>query len=214
MARVLKLAPDFPLEYLIDSAAAILARGGAIAYPTETFYGLGVDAGNEEAIRRIFDVKGRDFKNPVSVIIGHVDQLIPLAGTIPDAAQKLISAFWPGPLTIVFEAARSVSPLLTAGTGKLGIRLSSHAFARRLTLASGKPLTATSANLSGAPECADADAVIRQIGGKIDAVIDLGEKGGTVGSTIIDATLETMKILRMGVVTREEIEQRTGLQIR
>jgi L-threonylcarbamoyladenylate synthase len=199
---------------MIDDAAAILNRGGVLAYPTETFYGLGVDATRETAIRKIFDIKGRDFKNPVSVIIGDIAQLAPLVGMIPDAAQKLISSFWPGPLTIVFEAADSVSPLLTAESGKIGVRLSSHDFARRLSLATGKPITATSANLSGAPECAEAEAVIRQIGGKIDAVIDLGQKGGTIGSTIMDVTSEIPVILRSGLIARDVILQKTGLKIR
>ncbi len=214
MACVLKLQPSCSFEKIIDGAAAILSRGGVLAYPTETFYGLGVDATNDQAICRIFDIKGRNFKNPVSVIIGDIDHLPPLVCTIPDAAQKLIDAFWPGPLTIVFSAAENVSPLLTAQTGKIGVRLSSHEFARRLTLKTGKPLTATSANLSGAPECKEADAVMRQIGDKIDAVVDLGEKGGAVGSTIIDATPEIPIILRSGVITRDIIEQQTGLKIR
>ena len=214
MARVLKLTPSCSLESMIDSAAAILSCGGVAAYPTETFYGLGVDATRETAIRKIFYIKGRDFKNPVSVIIGDIAQLIPLVGAIPAVAQKLVSVFWPGPLTLVFEAAGSVSPLLTAGSGKIGVRLSSHEFSRRLTIATGKPITATSANLSGAPECPHADAVLQQIGGKIDAVVDLGEKGGAVGSTIIDVTSDNLILLRSGMITREAIEQKTGLKIR
>jgi L-threonylcarbamoyladenylate synthase len=213
MALVLRLAPDLSFDTIVDRAAAIIDEGNAIAYPTETFYGLGVDASNEEAIRKIFDIKGRDFKNPVSVIIGDVDHLPPLVHTVTNAAQSLINTFWPGPLTIVFEAASSVSTLLTAQTGKIGVRLSSHEFARRLTLKTGKPITATSANRSGAPECADAQAVMDQIGSNIDAVIDLGVKGGTTGSTIIDATSETPVLLRSGIIAYEEIEAKTGLKI-
>lgn len=213
MAGLLKLTPSCSLENILTDAAAIILRGGAVAYPTETFYGLGVDATSDQAIRKIFDIKGRDFKNPVSVIIGEIAQLTPFVLTISNAAQKLIDAFWPGPLTIVFEASGRVSPLLTAKTGKIGVRLSSHEFARGLSLKTGKPITATSANLSGAPECADADAVIRQIGDKIDMVIDLSKKGGAVGSTIIDASAESLFILRSGLITREEIEQKTGLKI-
>lgn len=212
MATVLKLSPSCSPDDLVANAAAIISQGGALAYPTETFYGLGVDATSEKAVRKIFDIKGRDFKNPVSVIIGNRDQMNPLVVSISETAQKLMDAFWPGPLTLVFEASENVSPLLTAGTGKVGVRLSGHDFARRLALAAGRPITATSANLSGAPECSDADAVMRQLADKIDAVIDLGEKGGMVGSTIIDVTTKSLLILRQGVIAACDIEHKTGLR--
>lgn len=214
MARLLKQSANGLSEDILRDAAAILLRGGVIAYPTETFYGLGVDATSEQAIRKIFEIKGRDFKNPVSVIIGDRHQLTALVASIPDRANRLMDAFWPGAITLVFEAAKSVSPLLTAQTGKIGIRLSGHEFARRLAQKTGKPVTATSANLSGAPECADANAVIAQIGEKIDAVIDLGEQGGSLGSTIIDITSEPAIILRTGVISREDIEKNAAVKIR
>ncbi|KAF0157933.1 MAG: tRNA threonylcarbamoyladenosine biosynthesis protein [Syntrophaceae bacterium] len=118
-----------------------------------------------------------------------------------------MDAFWPGPLTIVFESADSVSPLLTANTGKIGIRLSSHNAARKIAKATRKPLTATSANLSGASECMDADQVIQQIGDKIDAVVDLEKTSSLLASTIIDASCEPAEILRPGVISREIIQK-------
>lgn len=214
MARLLKQAANGLLENILRDAAAILLQGGVIAYPTETFYGLGVDATSEQAIRKIFEIKGRDFKNPISVIIGDRRQLPALVASIPETAKRLMDAFWPGAITLVFEAEKSVSPLLTAQTGKIGIRLSGHEFARRLAKETGKPVTATSANLSGAPECADADAVMEQIGEKIDAVIDLGKQGGSLGSTIIDMTSEPAIILRPGVISREDIEKNAAVKIR
>jgi len=213
MPQILKVNADYSAADVITSAAAIVLRGGVIAYPTETIYGLGVDATNEQAIRRIFEIKGRNFNNPISVIIGKVQDVYPLVCHITDAAQKLMDTFWPGPLTIVFEAADVVSPLLTANTGKIGIRLTSHTVARQIASTTGKPLTATSANLSGAPECADAGSVMRQMGGSIDAVVDLGEKGGAVGSTIIDATTDMPLILRPGMISREEIIREAELKI-
>jgi L-threonylcarbamoyladenylate synthase len=214
MPQILKVSTDHSEEDLIISAAAIVSRGGVIAYPTETIYGLGVDATNDQAIRRIFEIKGRDFANPISLIIGNPKDIYPLVRKIPETAQKLMDAFWPGPLTIVFEAADSVSPLLTAKTGKIGIRLSSHNMARKIAQKAGKPLTATSANLSGAPECTDADQVIRQIGDQIDAVVALGKTGGMLASTIIDAVSEPMIILRQGLVSREEIINKIHIEIR
>jgi L-threonylcarbamoyladenylate synthase len=214
MPQILKTGADHSEEDVISCAAAIVSRGGVIAYPTETIYGLGADAANEQAVRRIFEIKGRNFNNPVLVIIGTVQDVDPLVRQITDAARKLMDTFWPGPLTIVFEAADSVSPLLTAGTGKIGIRLSGHDGARKIALKTGKPLTATSANLSGLPECTTADQVIAQLGDSIDAVIDLGEKGGTVGSTIIETTSGKQVIFREGAISREEIERKTGLKTR
>ena len=211
MPRILKINTGHSEEDVIGSAAAIISRGGVIAYPTETIYGLGADATNEQAIRKIFEIKGRNFSNPVSLIIGRREDVYPLVRAIPETAQKLMDAFWPGPLTIVFEAAGCVSPLLTAKTGKIGIRLSGHDGARQIALAAGKPLTATSANLSGLPECATADEVIAQLGDRLDAVVDLGNTSGTAGSTIIDTTTEQPVILRAGVISREEILQKTGI---
>lgn len=211
MPQILKVSDTQSEEDVLTIAAAIVSRGGVIAYPTETIYGLGADAINEQAIRRIYDIKGRDFKNPISVIIGDARNVYPMVRNVPVSAQKLMDAFWPGPLTIIFEAADRVSPLLTANTGRIGIRLSGHWGARKIALKTGKPLTATSANLSGAPECADAAAVMDQIGDKIDAVIDLGKIAGAPASTIIDVTDEKPFILRMGVITREEIMRKTGL---
>ena len=126
MPEILKVDADNSEEKILTKAVEILANGGIIAYPTETFYGLGADATNEKAIEKIFAVKGRNFKNPVSLIIGQADDIYPLVQDVPETAQKLMAAFWPGALTIVFLAADNISPLLTAGSGKIGLRVSSH----------------------------------------------------------------------------------------
>lgn len=207
MPQILKVSADHSEEDVITSAVAIVSRGGVIAYPTETIYGLGADATNEQAIRRIFEIKGRDFANPISVIIGDPRDIYPLVRNVTDTAQKLMAAFWPGPLTIVFESADGVLPLITANTGKIGIRLTSHEVARQIAAKTGKPLTATSANLSGAPECANASDVAAQLGDKIDAIIDLGNTPGTIGSTIIDVTCAPFAILREGAISRKTIEK-------
>lgn len=207
MPEMLKVSADCSEEDVITSAAAIISRGGVIAYPTETIYGLGADATNEQAIRRIFEIKGRDFANPISVIIGNPRDIYPLVREVTDTAQKLMDTFWPGPLTIVFKSADGVLPLITANTGKIGIRLTSHEVARQIAAKTGKPLTATSANLSGAQECASASEVAVQLGDKIDAIIDLGNTSGTIGSTIIDVTCAPLAILREGAISRKTIEK-------
>jgi len=200
MTTIIRINPEKPETERIDEAVAILKNGGVIGFPTETFYGLGADARNEVSIGRIFDVKGRDFNNPILVVIGNREDLDSFAQDIPAEAQTLMDRFWPGPLTIVLRARTSVSPGLTAGTGKIGIRLTSHPVARELACKLGGPLTATSANLSGAPECSSASEVLSQLEGKIDGVIDGGRTPGGKGSTIVDATVSPAKVLREGVI--------------
>jgi L-threonylcarbamoyladenylate synthase len=207
MPEILKVSDKISEELILTKAAEIVADGGIIAYPTETFYGLGADATNEKAIQKIFTVKGRNFKNPISLIIGQTDDVNSLVQNVPDAAKKLMAAFWPGALTIVFSAANSVSPQLTAGTGKIGLRVSSHPGAQGIVQKLKRPLTATSANLSGSPECVSASDVALQLGNKIDAILDLGNSYGIIGSTIIDITCTPFAILREGVISREEIEK-------
>lgn len=207
MPEILKIGDKNSEEIILTRAAEIIAHGGIIAYPTETFYGLGVDATNEKAIQKIFAVKGRNFKNPISLIIGQTDDIHPLVQDVPETAQKLMTAFWPGALTIVFLAANNVSPLLTAGSGKIGLRVSSHPGAGGIVQNLKRPLTATSANLTGAPECVSASDVASQLGDKIDAIIDLGDTPGIKGSTIIDVTCTPPVILREGAISRQTIEK-------
>ncbi|MGP8154443.1 MAG: L-threonylcarbamoyladenylate synthase [Smithella sp.] len=205
MLEVLKIGTDNSEEKILTRAAEILAGGGIIAYPTETFYGLGADATNPKAIEKIFTVKGRDFKNPISLIIGHTDDVYPLVREIPETARKLMAVFWPGALTIIFSASDKVSPSLTAGTGKIGLRVSSHLGALGIVQKLKKPLTATSANLSGAPECSLASEVAQQIGDKIDAIVDWGQTTGDKASTIINVICDPPVILRKGAIGREMI---------
>ena len=172
-----------------------------IAFPTETFYGLGADAGNERAVKQIFGIKGRDFRNPIPLIIGKKEDLSGLVEDIPALAETLMTRFWPGPLTLVFEASGRVNPGLTAGTGKIGIRISSHPVATALAEALGGPITATSANLSGKKECSSAGDVLDQIGGRLDGVIDGGLTAGGQGSTILDVTCDPPRILRHGAIS-------------
>ncbi|MEN6467681.1 MAG: L-threonylcarbamoyladenylate synthase, partial [Smithella sp.] len=200
MPEILKTDGGVSEKIALSRAVEILKAGGVIAYPTETFYGLGADATNENAIRKIYNIKGRNFTHPISIIIAGEENLTPLVDTVPACALKLIKAFWPGPLTVVFKASAQISPLLTAQTGKIGIRVSSNTCATAIARKLGGPLTATSANLAGAPECSTVSEVITQIGDRIDAVVDGGKTAGGVGSTIIDVTAHPPQILREGVI--------------
>jgi L-threonylcarbamoyladenylate synthase len=207
MPEILKVDANNSEEIVLSRAVEILVAGGVIAYPTETFYGLGVDATNEKAIRKIYDLKGRNFSNPISIIIDRKENLYGLVDETPAISLVLMKTFWPGPLTIVFKASRIISPLLTAQTGKIGVRVSSHQGATAITRKLGHPLTATSANLSGAPECSTAIEVNRQIGNKIDAIVDLGVTAGGKGSTIIDVTTNPPQILREGALSRQSFNK-------
>jgi len=200
MTTIIKIDPDKPEAERIDEAVALLKKGGVIAFPTETLYGLGADARDEAAIDKIFEIKGRDFKNPILVVIGDRSHLDAFAADVPVQARKLMDRFWPGPLTIVFRAAPFVSTKLTAGSGKIGIRLTSHPVAMAISKGLGGPVTATSANLSGAPECSSAVEVLSQLEGKIGGIVDGGETPGGKGSTIVDATVSPVKVLREGVI--------------
>jgi len=201
MAAIIKISPDNPEPDRIEEAVALLRKGGVIAFPTETFYGLGADAGNERAVKQIFEIKGRDFRTPVPLIIGKKEELAGLVEDIPPLAETLMTRFWPGPLTLVFRASGPVDPGLMAGTGTIGIRLSSHPIALALAGALGGPITATSANRSGKKECTSARDVLDQLGGRLDGIIDGGLTAGGLGSTILDVTCDPPRILRQGAIS-------------
>lgn len=184
----------------IEKAITILEAGGVVAFPTETFYGLAADATNEKAVDRIFEIKGRSFNNPIALIISKENDLDLLADNIPEEAKKLMAAFWPGPLTLVFQASPSVSPRLTASTGKIGVRISSHPIAHALAAGLGSPITATSANLSGGRECTTAEEVRGQMANAQLTVIDGGPTLGGRGSTFLDVTVDPLVLLREGAI--------------
>ncbi|MCK9230618.1 MAG: L-threonylcarbamoyladenylate synthase [Syntrophales bacterium] len=207
---IIPIGPADPAGNAVDEAVIILARGGVVAYPTETFYGLGADGTNESAIGRIFEIKGRGRQIPLSVIIGDRSDLGRLVAKIPEGARKLADAFWPGAITILFDALPDVPGILTAGTGKIGVRLSSNPVAALLARRLGRPLTATSANPSGFPECTSADEVLATLGNSVDAVIDGGVTPGGSGSTIIDVTVEPPLVIREGVLAVTAIDAVLG----
>ena len=210
----LNIDPAKPDDKALAEAEKIIRAGGVVAFPTETFYGLGADAHQEAAVEKIFRLKGRAFLNPISVIVDTARKVIPLVEELPATAQILMQKFWPGALTIVFAASPAVLPRLTARTGKIGIRVSSHPVASLIAKGLAGPLTATSANLSGGPECSTADEVLRVLGDSLDAVIDGGMTAGGLGSTVLDVTVSPPRILREGVVSRSDILDALGMPFR
>jgi len=206
MAEIIKVNPDFPEDTSIKRAVEILKAGGVIAYPTETFYGLGAHAGNEEGVEKVFRIKRRPLNKPLSLIIGSNQGLTEIVSSVPSIAEVLMRTFWPGALTLLFPAKDGMNPLLTAGTGKIGLRVSSHPVAAALAFHLGYPITATSANISGEGECSTAFDVVKRLGGEIDAVIDGGRTWGGVGSTILDVTTYPPSLVREGAISFHLLE--------
>jgi L-threonylcarbamoyladenylate synthase len=208
---VIRTEPSRNFQSAINRAVDSLLSGGLVAYPTESFYGLAVDARNEEAIQRLFWAKKRQRSRPVLILIPSVEILSLYAeDPIPPIARRLVETFWPGGLTLVFKAGRGVSPLLTAGTDKIGIRLSSHPVAAALAHAMGVPISGTSANISGEPACRNPEEVLACFGEGVDLILDGGRTAGGVGSTVLDVTVDPPRILREGMVHRRRLEEIIG----
>ena len=189
----------------IEKAAQIILQGGIVAFPTETFYGLAADALNARALQKIFRIKGRKERNPLLLLIADQSWVPGVARKMSPLAECLMEKFWPGPLTLVLEALPHLPAILTANTGSVGLRVSSHPVARALVLAAGRAVTGTSANLSGQPGVATAQEVFRALGGKLDAILDGGKTAGGLGSTVLDVSAIPARIIREGVVSRGEL---------
>lgn len=205
--RTTRIDPENPDPGIIEEARSVLEAGELVAFPTETFYGLGADASNKRAVERVFNTKKRARTKPLLVIIRRKEQLADLVTEIPESALKLIDTFWPGPLTIIFKARKDLPALLTCGTETVGIRISSHPVAQALSLAFGRPLTATSANISGGKSPSTAQDIYEQMGNEIEMILDGGRTIGTTGSTIIDVSVSPPRLIRDGAVPLSDIKR-------
>ena len=185
---------------LADRARRVLEESGLIALPTESFYGLAADPFDEQALARLWQVKGRSEGKPILVLIGDESQLVPFVRSIPHAAHILMNVFWPGPLTIVFPAAVGLSDAVTAGTGSIGIRLSAWQPLRDLLRRVG-PVTGTSANREGIPPPTMVEEVQDNLGNVLDLIIDAGPTPGGRPSTVIDIR-GPIRIIRDGAIER------------
>jgi L-threonylcarbamoyladenylate synthase len=194
------------IVYAIETAADILSRGGVIAFPTETFYGLGVKYNNTAALRRLYEIKQRPHERALPLIIGDRKMLSLIAETITDTEEKLMNKFWPGPLTILFDAKDNLPELVTAGTGKVAVRIPGKSFALELARKVQFPITATSANISGMLPADSPDNIVKYFGNELDLLIDGGKTGGGKPSTIVDVRGGEIIILRAGVVPPEEFQ--------
>ena len=191
-------------------AARIVKDGGLVAAPTETVYGLCANALDSEAVSKIFVAKGRPSDNPLIIHISSLDMLSPLVKFIPPTAKILMDHFWPGPLTLIFEATDLVPSIVRAGLPSVAIRFPSHPIMQKLITLSGVPIAAPSANTSGKPSPTNARRVKDDLEGKIDAIIDGGDCEVGLESTVVDLTGDIPTILRPGGVTKTMLEKVIG----
>ena len=207
---LLKTDPQHPDPAVCAKAGALLAAGKLVAIPTETVYGLAANALDEAAVRAIFAAKGRPQDNPLIVHVAHPDWLPRYAASIPDAARKLVNAFWPGPLTIVLPASPQLAPAVSAGLPTAGFRCPSHPVATAVIEAAGVPLAAPSANRSGSPSPTAAAHVLADLAGRIDAVVDAGPCAVGVESTVVALHGDVPHILRPGGITPAQLKAVLG----
>ena len=189
---------DEQISSVLNRAVTVINQGGVVAFPTETFYGLAVDPFNEKALERLFRLKNRSPAKPVLTLVADENQLSSLAADIPSFYPALMRQFWPGPLTLLFPALASLPWLLTADTGRVGARISSHPVARTLVQGCGRPITATSANLAGCPAATLAAEVLYQLP-QVDFIIEFNKFVQGTASTIIGSRDGIPEIIRPGV---------------
>lgn len=201
----------------IKEAAKIIRKGGIVAYPTETFYGLAVLPDNINAVKKIFQIKKRDKGKPISLIISSSSQLGKWVVGVGPRERRLIKKFWPGPLTIVFKAKNKVPAILRGGEKSIALRVSSERVAKELAKKVGGAITATSANLSGQAPCLTSASVRRKLNKRIDGIVSKKKLPRSKGSTILDIYSRKPKVLREGEISVGEIKKvlnRVGMSLR
>ncbi|MBW2252338.1 MAG: threonylcarbamoyl-AMP synthase [Deltaproteobacteria bacterium] len=203
--KVRKVNCANPETGIIAEAARIIRNGGVVIFPTRSLYGLGADAFSAKAVNRIFHIKRRPAGKPILVLIKNKDELDRLAALVSPAATDIMEKFWPGRISIVFQAKQGLLANLTAGTNKIGIRLPGHNVASALVKAASSPITGTSANLSGNAGCFQVNDLDEKIVDSVDLILDAGTLKGGVGSTVVDVTGKTPLILRQGELSQKDI---------
>ena len=194
------LTLDGPLDKVFARCREVVRARGVIAYPTDTFYGLGADPRDPEAVKRIFAIKGREAGQPILLLLRDRSEVAAWASVVTPSAERLMERFWPGPLTLVFPAAPHVLPELTGGGGTIGLRVPGNELTRELLRNLGTALTGTSANRSGGRDPRTAEEVMREVGDRVDLVLDGGATTGDRPSTVVDVTVEPPRIIRQGAI--------------
>lgn len=198
--------PGSPQRDAIQEAASWILAGGLVALPTDTLYGLAADPFSADAVARVFAVKGRAAERALPLMAADAGQVAAHLGRLSPAAERLTARFWPGPLTLLVAAPPSLARDVTGGTGKVGVRVPADEVARAICAACARPITATSANISGTPATADPAEVERTLGDRIDLLIDTGPTHGGAPSTIVDLTGAEPALVRPGAIAWDEIQ--------
>lgn len=209
--KIYKIGSSVADNAFMKEAAAVIRDGGLVAFPTETVYGLGADAFNPDAARKIYAAKGRPSDNPLIVHIAEFKALESIAEVLPDYAGKLAEVFWPGPLTMIVKKNKNVPYETTGGLDTVAVRMPDHPVALQLIRESGRLIAAPSANTSGRPSPTLAEHVAEDLGGRIPVILDGGEVGIGIESTIIDLTEDVPMILRPGYITGQMLEEVIGI---
>lgn len=203
--QILKINPQIIEDDKINMVVGVLRRGGVVAYPTDTFYGLGVDCYQEKAIEKIYWLKERRYEKPISLVASDVAMVKDICVDIPPAFDTLVKAFWPGPLTLILKTSSRLPSILQSEGGSIAIRLPDFSWLRELVRKAGFPLTATSANISGEKEISQPDKVIEIFEGRVNLIVDGGATPGGFPSTVVDLTSEKPKIIREGALASSKL---------
>jgi L-threonylcarbamoyladenylate synthase len=204
--EILKISREAPEQKVIDYAAGFIQRGRVVGVPTDTFYALSADPFNLAAIEEVFRVKGRPESRALPILVDSVEQAVTLVRDIPDAFLILANKFWPGALTLVVEATHRLPLKVTGNTGRVALRWPDSRIAAALIEAAGGPVTGTSANLSGFPSCTNAQQIEKQLGDRLPLILDSGDTGAILASTIVRINGDNWSIVREGALAESEIQ--------
>jgi L-threonylcarbamoyladenylate synthase len=204
-AEILKISAQSPESSPVEYAATIIERGGVVGCPTDTFYGLAADPLNLSAIQQVYRIKGRPDTKALPILVGSVEQAVTLARDVSEIFLSLAHHFWPGALTIAVEASQKLPLKVTGNSGRVALRWANSPVTWALIAASGGPVTGTSANLSGFPSCTNAAQLARQLGDALPLILDAGETGATLASTIVAIHGDQWSIAREGAIPEADI---------
>lgn len=205
--EVLKVSSAAPERNVVNYAADFIKRGRVIAIPTDTVYGLSADPFNLAAIERVFQVKGRPETRALPILVSSIEQAVTLVRDVPEGFLLLAHKFWPGALTLVVEATHRLPLKVTGNSGRVALRWPDSRITTALIEAVGGPVTGTSANLSGFPSCTNAQQIVKQLGDRLPLVLDGGDTGGALASTIVRVDGDEWAIVREGAVAESDIQK-------
>ena len=206
-AERLKISAESPDSNIIRYTAELIRGGSVVGIPTDTFYGLAADPFNLAAVEEIYRVKGRPENRALPILVNSIEQALAMARDVPDSFMKLAQKFWPGAVTILVDASHRIPLKVTANKGRVALRWPNSQVVRSLIEETGCPLTGTSANISGFPSCSSADQLMKQLGERLPLILDTGETGVALASTIVDLRGNGWRIIREGVVAEQEIQK-------